>query len=169
MATTAAKTRRPSLEKKNKKQQQQQQKKKQLQQVRTNKQKSWWGTKWTEIYRTKNSFERASHFFNLVHFVATTVWPGKLSITRCYLFGTLKQSLRSLIKGTNTFSFSSDIICCRRHRSCHSSLKYSLIMLKSLQIFLATSHGKLRSYSTSPSSRGQPVYKEELPVSKLAY
>ncbi|KAL9969786.1 hypothetical protein ACROYT_G022043 [Oculina patagonica] len=31
------------------------------------------------------------------------------------------------------------------------------------EIFLATSHGKLRSYSTSPSSHGQPVLKEELP------
>lgn len=114
-------------------------------------------------------FWRASHFFNLVYFFATTLWPGKLNITRCYLFGTLKQSLLSLIKGTNTFSFLSDIICCRRRSSCHSSLNYLLIMLKSLQIFLATSHGKLRSYSTSPSSRGQPVYKEELPVSKLTY
>ena len=33
-----------------------------------------------------------------------------------------------------------------------------------LQIFLATSHGKLRSYSTSAASHGQPVLKEELPV-----
>ena len=47
------------------------------------------------------------------------------------------------------------------------TFKYEVIkagLFVSLQIFLATSHGKLRSYSTSPSAHGQPVLKEELPV-----
>ena len=38
------------------------------------------------------------------------------------------------------------------------------LMFFLLQIFLATSHGKLRSYSTSAASHGQPVLKEEHPV-----
>ncbi|XP_067048800.1 uncharacterized protein [Acropora muricata] len=38
---------------------------------------------------------------------------------------------------------------------------------KAWEIFLATSHGKLRSYGTSPSSNGQPLLKKELPVVKV--
>ena len=65
MATSTVKTKRPSPEKQNKT-------KKQPEQVKTNKQKSWWRKKWTEIYHKLMGLTNKEHFFCVRH--TSLIW-----------------------------------------------------------------------------------------------